>query len=180
MGGIEPADSGVAHRCVAATLHLLGDLATNEIWFLNQRGRPQARPMIRAWVGWESNPRRDGLRIRCKASVCYQPQGPRSHPLESNQNLSVFSRARRPTTQEWDVTLRAPAGRRSVLSWVPCQAPSSSSLFDCQRSQVARSAVRRTHLGPCGTRAHGEYTCRVRTSGLRSPDRESNDFSRLS
>ena len=44
VGGIEPADSGVAHRCVAATLHLLGDLATNEIWFLNQRGRPEARP----------------------------------------------------------------------------------------------------------------------------------------
>lgn len=174
VGGIEPADSGVAHRCVAATLHLLGDLATNEIWFLNQRGRPKARPMIRAWVGWESNPRCDGLRIRCKACVCYQPRGPSwSHPLESNQNLSGFSRARRPTTQEWDVTLRAPAGRRSVLSWVPCQAPSSSSLFSCQRSQVARAAVRSAHLGPCGTRAHGEYTCRVRRSGLRSPDHES-------
>ena len=173
VGGIEPADSGVAHRRVAATLHLLGDLATNEIWFLNQRGRPKARPMIRAWVRWESNPRCDGARIRCKACVFYQPQGPSwSHPLESNQNLSGFDRARRPTTQEWDVTLRAPAGRRSVLSWVPCQAPSSSSLFSCQRSQVARSAVRRTHLGPCDTRAHGEYTCRLRRSGLRSPDPE--------
>jgi hypothetical protein len=115
VGGIEPADPGVAHRYVAATLHLLGDLATNEIWFLNQRGRPQARPMIRAWVGWESNPRRVGLRIRCKACVCYQPQVQRSHPLESNQNLSGFSRARRPTTQEWDVTLRRPTGETQRL-----------------------------------------------------------------
>lgn len=99
--------------------------------------------------------------------------GTSSHPLESNQNLSGFNRARRPTTQEWDVTLRAPAGRRSVLSWVPCQAPSSSSLFGCQRSQVARAAVRRTHLGPCGARTRCEHTCRGTRSGLRSPDHES-------
>ena len=25
------------------------------------------------WAGWESNPRRNGLKARCKANVCYQP-----------------------------------------------------------------------------------------------------------
>jgi hypothetical protein len=34
-----------------------------------------------------------------------RPVTPSSHPLESNQNLPGFSRARRPTTQEWDVQL---------------------------------------------------------------------------
>ena len=55
MEGIEPVDSGVAHRRVSATLHLLGDLATNEIWFLNQRWRPQARSGDSrvSWVGIE-------------------------------------------------------------------------------------------------------------------------------
>ncbi len=167
--GIEPDDSGVAHQRVTSTLHLLGGLSRDLVF--EAPWRLATRSMLPAWVGWESNPRFDGLRIRYKACVCYRPKE-QSHPLESNQNLSGFSRARRPTTQEWDVTLRGPVGRRSVLSWVPCQAPSSSSLFDCQRSQVARSAVRSAHLGPCGIRAHGEYTCRLKRSGLRSPDHE--------
>ena len=105
--------------------------------------------MIRAWVGWESNPRCDGLRIRCKACVCYQPQGPWSHPLESNQNLSGFSRARRPTTQEWDVTLRAPR-RAAAASCRGCLA---------RHPHRHRSSVVRDHrsLGP---------PCAGRTSGL--------------
>jgi hypothetical protein len=48
---------------------------------------------IYAWVEWESNPRFDGVRVRCKASVCYRPVS-QSHPLESNQNLSGFNQAR--------------------------------------------------------------------------------------
>ena len=58
------------------------------------------RPQIPAWVGWESNPRDGGLRIRYKANVCYRPAVARrhdelsSHPLELNQILSGFSRAR--------------------------------------------------------------------------------------
>lgn len=62
-----------------------------------------ARSAIHSWVEWESNPRVGGLRVRCKASICYRPEISESHPLESNQNLSGFNRARRPPTQEWDV-----------------------------------------------------------------------------
>ncbi len=60
-----------------------------------------------------------------------------SHPLESNQNLSGFSRARRPTTQEWDVASVRVDRTLAKCGCLP--APSSSSLFDCQRS--ARSAI---------------------------------------
>jgi hypothetical protein len=52
-----------------------------------------------------------------------------SHPLESNQNLSGFSRARRPTTQEW-VTSAAHLSDRA-------QRRSSSSFFSCQRAARA-------------------------------------------
>lgn len=38
-----------------------------------------------------------------------------SHPLESNQNLSGFSRARRPTTQEWVRAPRAFAARAAQI-----------------------------------------------------------------
>ncbi len=138
--GVEPYDPGVAHRCVTATLRLLGGVCRHREFEIHVGASPTARlrsPTVRsrvhgspAWVGWESNPRHDGLRNRCKASICYQPIGPPlvrrgrtlaarrtrsllrcgppfdrlqlgSHPLESNQNLSVFSRARTPSTQEW-------------------------------------------------------------------------------
>lgn len=62
-----------------------------------------------------------------------------SHPLESNQNLSGFGRARRPATPEWE------------LGCLP--APSSSLLFDCQRIARAQGATRAVML-PRATRTH--------------------------
>lgn len=101
MVGVEPDDSGVAHRRVTATLHLLGGLPGRPS--ADPRRRPRARSRILAWVGWESNPREDGLSVRCTANICYRPgtNGVSCHPLGSNQDLSGFSRARRPTVPRW-------------------------------------------------------------------------------
>ena len=70
-------DSGVAHRRVTSTLRLLGGVSASKTpVVVDRRGRIQLRPATRS-----------------------------SHPLESNQNLSGFSRARRPTTQEWETSV---------------------------------------------------------------------------
>ena len=70
-------DSGVAHRRVTSTLRLLGGvLASKTPVVADRRGRVKLRPATQT-----------------------------SHPLESNQNLPGFNRARRPTTQEWDVSM---------------------------------------------------------------------------
>src|SRR5882672_1521868 len=37
----------------------------------------------------------------CGEASCHMTPRAGCHPLESNQNLSGFNRARRPTTQEW-------------------------------------------------------------------------------
>lgn len=169
MGGVEPADSGVAHQRVTATLHLLGGPAAGpELWIVVGAG---ARSTTRSWVGWESNPRFDGVRVRCKASVCYRPESP--HPLESNQNLAGFSRARRPTTQEWEV----PAARehealvRRVVVLHGClPGHPSSSLFGCQRpTRGARGAPRASRRAspPRCTRDHRECTTRVLVISIR-------------
>ena len=89
--GIEPDDSGVAHQRVTSTLHLLGgllrDLVREAPW------RRATRSMPLAWVGWESNPRRDGVRNRYKASVCYRPADERRKPAEACASRSNRERA---------------------------------------------------------------------------------------
>ena len=62
--------TGVSPQHFACLVVSLGDRA------FDRRRRPGARPVDLAWVGWESNPRYDGLRVRYKASVCYRPAGP--------------------------------------------------------------------------------------------------------
>jgi hypothetical protein len=144
MEGVEPFDSGVAHRCVTATLHLLGGLLRRDLvfWITVDAG---ARSVTPAWVGWESNPRCDGLRVRCKACVCYRPNS--SHPLELNQNLSGFSRARRPLRQGGNA-------RRVSVKQVPHDARGAVSSGACQGTLVITlrlsesTGMRRTHLGP--------------------------------
>jgi hypothetical protein len=122
---------------------------------------PGARPMTRTWVEWESNPRFDGVRIRCKPAFATDPIEP-SHPLGSNQNLSVFSRARRPTTQEWEedaARYRWEAGtarRRCYFGCLPWH-PSSSSTLRLSESTGVRSA----HLGRWRVRVRSEHTPRV-------------------
>ena len=71
MRGVEPADSGVAHQRVAATLHLHGGLRRDRLsWIAVDAG---ARSTTRTWVEWESNPRFDGVRIRCKPAFATDP-----------------------------------------------------------------------------------------------------------
>jgi hypothetical protein len=68
--------------------------------------------------------------------------GVSSHPLGSNQDLSGFGRARRPTAPGWEdvpCTGKNPGARHVVFRWVPARAPSSSSLFSCQRPPAARA-----------------------------------------
>ena len=116
----------------------------------DRRARSETRSArsIASWAGWESNPRRGGLRDRCKASVCYRPTRRttavrrRSHPLESNQDLPGFSRARRPHAPGWVIRVPAPAGTHVVQ------------LFGCQGAP--RGAVRVVAGGPpAGPRRFG-------------------------
>jgi hypothetical protein len=65
-----------------------------------------------------------------------------------NQDLSGFSRARRPATQEWEVR-RAASRSDSSTGCLP--APSSSLLFDCQRSPA------------CAGRTSGRDASAIRT-----------------
>lgn len=66
-----------------------------------------------SWVTWESNPGSRG-----KSPVDYRnPCDPSSLPLESNEHLPIFSRARRPPTRESDVRgPQAPALRRQLFN----------------------------------------------------------------
>ena len=156
MRGVEPADSGVAHQRVAATLHLHGGLRRDRLsWIAVGAG---ARSTTRTWVEWESNPRFDGVRIRCKPAFATDPFVSSSHPLESNQNLAGFSCARRPHAPEWEIDPRACSVRARGSVFIGCLPghPSSSSLFGCQRSP----AVRRAHLGPRCDRRRRERTLR--------------------
>lgn len=101
-------------------------------------------------------------RCRCRSS----------HPLESNQNLSGFSRARRPTTQEWEMTPRERWGRTRGVGY-GCLAghPHRQSLFSCQRGP----AVRRAHLGRWCFRDSRGRTYRVTRSRLENRDLESQN-----
>ena len=108
--GIEPAISGTSGRRSAAELraHRAG---CENLTRLGQLGRlpphQSALPAIVPPVGLE--PTHFRVRTGCSAlELRRQCRGDRRmrrrgtcHPLESNQNLSGFSRARRPTTQEW-------------------------------------------------------------------------------
>jgi hypothetical protein len=160
-GGVEPADSGVAHRCVTATLHLLGRSLRRDLvfWTIVDAG---ARSMALAWVEWESNPRLSGLRIRCKASVCYRParrfvppSGIEPEPLGFQPSAqTTCARVGSDAACEL-VTTRT---RRSCFLFLGClPRHPSSSLFGCQRAP----AVRWAHLGPRCIRKPRERTIRV-------------------
>src|SRR4051812_46863540 len=83
---------------------------------------------------------RGGLRGETGSSSIESP-----HPLESNQNLSVFSRARRPATPEWDVApcVRCWRTRGAVVD--ACQAP-----FIIIALRLSESS-----LPPCAARTSG-------------------------
>jgi hypothetical protein len=102
---------------------------------------------------WRPGARLDDLRVgrvgieptfrRIKSPVQSQRLLPTrsSHPLESNQNLSVFSRARRPTTQGRERSRCAPTSLRvrSAVSSGACLAPVIVILFSCHRSRRRRA-----------------------------------------
>lgn len=73
-----------------------------------------------------------------------------SHPLESNQNLSGFSRARRPTTQEWVTSAARVWGTRGADHH--------------HRSSIVRERGARAHLGPWEDRARARRTSGVGAS----------------
>jgi hypothetical protein len=69
-----------------------------------------------------------------------------SHPLELNQDLSGFGRARRPATPEWEVRCAGLAAARSDSSLGACQHPhrhDSSIVRDRPHAQGAPRAVMR-------------------------------------
>ena len=97
---------------------------------------------------------------------------PSSHPLESNQNLPGFSRARRPTTQERDTRCATTLIAQRSFHRCPCQGTTSSKLFNCQRCPFGTLGA---HLGPRCLRDSRGRTCRDSLSELRSPDHESQN-----
>lgn len=117
-----------------------------------------ARSTTRTWVERESNPRLVGVRIRCKASVCYRPDCG-SLSLESNQNLPGFNRARRPHAQERESCRTRVSSTRaaSCLHQVPCQAPI---IITVQLSEIGRDTQRapRASMHPLVRRAHPSRT----------------------
>jgi hypothetical protein len=138
--GIEPAGTGVAHRCATMTLHLLGGLH-------GRPGRRGARGRVRrrTWVGWESNPRFGGVRNRCKASVCYQPVG---YCVVPPSGIEPEPLGLQPSAQTNYARVGCRAARPLLTNVRRCggclpRHPSSSSLFDCHRTP------------PCAARTSG-------------------------
>lgn len=81
------------------------------------------------------------------------------HPLELNQNLSGFSRARRPLRQGGMCAPRASSEARTTRGAflrVPARAPSSS-LFDCQRWFGPRCAGRTSGREPLANLASAPF-----------------------
>jgi hypothetical protein len=66
-----------------------------------------------------------------------------SHPLELNQNLSGFGRARRPATPEWEIRCAASRRAQRLFYWVLA---STLIVIALRLSEIARA--RRAHLGP--------------------------------
>ena len=58
-----------------------------------------------------------GLRDRCNASICYRPASLAwPHPSESNRDLPLFRRTRRPPTQEWEIGVSGDTPRPQLCS----------------------------------------------------------------
>jgi hypothetical protein len=183
--GVEPDDSGVAHRCVTATLHLQsgadGGNRTRRLRFGGPACHRNTSPAW--WSRWETEVSIDvGARRRgpsiCVGRVGIEPtlrriksplQSQRllptrwSHPLESNQSLSAFNRARQHQLRKSGKD-RATHGSNAAMRgagfylWMPARASSSSSsLFGCQRAPLR---TRWAHLGPRCDRHCGSRTCR--------------------
>lgn len=95
-----------------------------------------------------------------------------SHPLGSNQNLPGFNRARRPTTQEWDVSAACvdracEVARSSTRRGARLQVPLRGHLIIIAL-RLSESAVgaRRAHLGRRCTRGLRECTSPDSLSGF--------------
>ena len=97
-------------------------------------------------VGFEPTSRRSKSPLQ--SSFATSPRHVSSHPLESNQNLSGFSRARRPTTQEWDTSAAHVGSTRGARS-----SSSSSSIVRDRWDRRAQGAPRAL-MHPPVTRAH--------------------------
>ena len=82
-----------------------------------------------------------------EAGVAHQPvtlnRLHQSHPLELNQDLSGFGRARRPATPEWEIRCGPQGGAQRLVYWVLA---STLIVMTLRLSEIAR--VRRAHLGP--------------------------------
>ncbi len=175
--GIEPDDSGVAHQRVTSTLHLLGGLSRDLVF--EAPWRRATRSMLPAWVGWESNPRRDGVRNRYKASVCYQPKNRRGMCIAIQSRTCTSRHRPSPRSRTWTsrVSAKCADQLRQGRMWccarwertqhlfhqVPCQAPHHHhSSFFIDRPPLPH----RAHLGRQRLRGHRGCTNRVSRSGL--------------
>ena len=125
---------------------------------------PEARLVDLAWVGWESNPRGDGLRVRCKASVCYRPAASVVPPSGIEpEPLGFQPSAPTPATQEWEdrATHERPFGRPARGAGFFCNGCLPGHPHRHRSSVVIeRPCMRGTHLGPGCDRCRGGRTCR--------------------
>lgn len=141
MVGIEPDDSGVAHRRVTSTLHLLGGLR-EETEVARHRGRRAARPMsLRGSGGNRTHV------LRCKRPL-QQPTFA-TDPFVPPSGIEPEPPGLQPGAQTnyarvgCDVA-RASQATSGVCSWVPARAP-----FIVINSSVVRERCpeREAHLG---------------------------------
>lgn len=122
-GGDRTRDAGTARRSVATTLHLLGGVESHTC--RSPRAVGKRFPRVRSDRGSGGNRTHVARFKRPVQNQHLLPTRSSSHPLESNQDLSSFSRARRPHAQEWVIRVPAPCGhpRRSSLRFSGSGAP---------------------------------------------------------
>lgn len=149
MVGIEPDDSGVAHRRVTSTLHLLGGLR-EETEVARHRGRRAARPMsLRGSGGNRTHV------LRCKRPL-QQPTFA-TDPFVPPSGIEPEPPGLQPGAQTnyarvgCDVA-RASQATSGVCSWVPARAP-----FIVINSSVVRERCPGTRGAPRAAPPGGAY-----------------------
>jgi hypothetical protein len=152
--GVEPDDSGVAHRCVTATLHLLGGLARRP----RSPWRRAARPGIDAppLAASQHGPRRPGGRpahartAEQSASVVRAPRG-------RNKGVVIWCRTLQITNVQGGIGATAGARwpKRRRAAWSPWRPARQATLCALLVGETTRAATACRAREAEGSRALG-------------------------
>jgi hypothetical protein len=154
MGGVEPADPGVAHRRVTATLHLLGGLARRPIFWIAVGARSAFDNPSVGWEGIEPSSR------RIKSPLQSQRLLPTQFvPPAGVEPTSLGFQPRAQTAAEWDVhRVRAHCSTRGAFLRVPAWAPFVITLQLSEIAGVRFLGAPRAWSGSQTSRAHPSRT----------------------